>query len=362
MPDSADFDVFLDCLQHLDTPAKGKFLQRLFRVLANLDLTEEQSVAHWNAVLSRRAEMSAQAASRATLRAAALDYLCAKGLMVNPVFLEGPELERLRLEAATDTLTGLHNRRFFDHTCVKELASARRYRHSLTLLLMDLRNFKAINDTFGHPVGDDVLRRVGRAIADCIRESDYGFRTGGDEFAILLTRATDETAQRLAQRIVTRLNETMEVATADAGIQLDWGAACYPDHADSAAGLYAVADSVLYTAKREAKLRRRQRPPRSHVPRRHDRISLQDSGAVIILKTGTAVLEADLVDLSPGGVGFCLTSGTEIPERFWGRLQLQKTVPPFRVPSDDLEIDRTYVVPMPSGLTRVGGKFRADLA
>jgi diguanylate cyclase (GGDEF)-like protein len=109
------------------------------------------------------------------------------------------ELNRLSI---TDSLTNLYNQRHFYSRLEKEVVRAERQRHSLSLILLDLNNFKEYNDKFGHLAGDEVLRMAGEIISSCIREDvDSGYRYGGDEFAIILIDADLDIAEEIGRRI-----------------------------------------------------------------------------------------------------------------------------------------------------------------
>jgi diguanylate cyclase (GGDEF)-like protein len=106
-----------------------------------------------------------------------------------------------RDEARRDSLTGLRNRRAFDETANREISRARRLEIPLSLILLDIDNFKQVNDSFGHLEGDRCLKAVAGAIGEELREPDFCFRWGGDEFAVLLTGTDAEGGQRLAGRL-----------------------------------------------------------------------------------------------------------------------------------------------------------------
>ncbi|MDR3468519.1 MAG: PAS domain S-box protein [Xanthobacteraceae bacterium] len=110
---------------------------------------------------------------------------------------------RLKALAGQDGLTGLANRRIFDETLAKEHLRARREHTTLALIMIDVDRFKSFNDIYGHPAGDDCLRRVSRAIADAIsRPGDLAARYGGEEFAVLLPNTDEAGAERIAERIL----------------------------------------------------------------------------------------------------------------------------------------------------------------
>ncbi|MBI4833188.1 MAG: diguanylate cyclase, partial [Candidatus Lindowbacteria bacterium] len=116
------------------------------------------------------------------------------------------ELQELSIK---DNLTSLFNQRHFYLVLQKEMARASRQKHPLCLLLLDLDNFKQLNDTKGHLAGDRVLEQVGAIIRDCTREHvDFAFRYGGDEFTIILTETTTDQALEVAERIRRLLAQT----------------------------------------------------------------------------------------------------------------------------------------------------------
>jgi diguanylate cyclase (GGDEF)-like protein len=106
-----------------------------------------------------------------------------------------------------DPLTGLYNRHFFDEIAAKEIARAKRHRHPLTCVLIDVNKLKEINDTYGHQRGDEVLKKLGQLILSNCRQSDIPVRWGGDEFLLLLPETSEEQAQNLIERIVNQSNE-----------------------------------------------------------------------------------------------------------------------------------------------------------
>lgn len=160
------------------------------------------------------------------------------------------ELEaELREQAIRDPLTGLYNRRFLDEVLRREIARAERYGHPLSLILVDIDNFKEINDRFGHLVGDEALRRVARALRENIRRVDYIFRWGGDEFCIVLP----ETNGPGAKEVVRRFQEPFGILAEEPVIRLTLGYASWDPKAEplpSVEELFRRADRLLYEMKR----------------------------------------------------------------------------------------------------------------
>lgn len=109
--------------------------------------------------------------------------------------------ERLKQVGLTDGLTGVQNRRYFEHRCQVEISQSRRYKHALACMFLDIDKFKRINDTYGHQSGDIVLRTVAGLIQASLRAGDTIARYGGEEFVVLLPQATPHHAREVAERI-----------------------------------------------------------------------------------------------------------------------------------------------------------------
>ena len=107
----------------------------------------------------------------------------------------------LQYESITDSLTGLKNRRYFDQRLSEEIAQSKRYRLSLSLLLIDVDHFKRVNDTYGHQIGDEVLKNLSTVIVEMVRESDVVVRYGGEEIAIIAPKTNKAEAILLAERL-----------------------------------------------------------------------------------------------------------------------------------------------------------------
>jgi diguanylate cyclase (GGDEF)-like protein/PAS domain S-box-containing protein len=165
--------------------------------------------------------------------------------------------EELRAQTLRDPLTGLYNRRYFDEALDREVSRVVRAGESLALLMIDFDHFKRLNDTYGHPAGDAVLRSVGRLLAHELRATDVAGRIGGEEIAILLPQTDAVSARRVAEHLRMKVRQ-MQVTHGPvtlAPITISTGIAMAPDDAKEADALLARADEALYRAKREGRNR-----------------------------------------------------------------------------------------------------------
>jgi diguanylate cyclase (GGDEF)-like protein len=165
--------------------------------------------------------------------------------------LESAQSE-LRQMVITDPLTGCRNRRFFDEVIERELHRHRRYNQPLSLLFIDINRFKAINDTLGHEAGDRVLRKVAAFLVRNIREADYVFRWGGDEFLVLITCREVE-ARRRGTALQEAFAESSDAAALPPGVGLSIGCVEVPHEAPDVMSSVKVADERMYANKRAMK-------------------------------------------------------------------------------------------------------------
>jgi diguanylate cyclase (GGDEF)-like protein len=156
--------------------------------------------------------------------------------------------------ATTDALTVLYNRRSFDEALDREVARAQRYFTPLSLLMIDVDDFKAINDTYGHDVADQVLIHIGQAIKACVRTTDLVFRYGGDEFAVILPGTSVQGALRAATKILERVRsgDTLQLLGRSDIPTVSIGIAAYR-RGISSETLVRNADQALLDAKRSGK-------------------------------------------------------------------------------------------------------------
>lgn len=274
--------------RHLDSPEAlekivaslgrtgGSLYAELLQHLTCRRFQPGQAEAIWHAIMKHKSRMSHALGRKVSFRVAALDYLSTRNVLLRQVRLVAkPEFETLMTFVNVDDVTSVHNRRFFNERLSQELRRARRYGSHLSLLIIDVDDFKRVNDTLGHVEGDAALRRLGRMLRERTRETDVVARYGGDEFAVLLPETNSDEAHVLAERVrkspvqlqmdgtearVRRVPGTLHLVDASPSesapprlLTLSIGGATYPTDCDEADELVAVADQMCLDAKREGK-------------------------------------------------------------------------------------------------------------
>jgi len=158
--------------------------------------------------------------------------------------------EQIEYQAYHDALTGLPNRRLFRDRLTVALAHARRMRHPLAVMFLDLDRFKVVNDTLGHSTGDELLKTVGTRLQSSLREEDSIARMGGDEFTILLAdlKTTDDSA-KIAQKVLDTVAQPLKIDGTELFVTTSIGIALFPSDGDTAETLLANADHAMYRAK-----------------------------------------------------------------------------------------------------------------
>jgi len=171
-----------------------------------------------------------------------------------PVLANLRNLAIAELRAATDALTGLPNKRAVTDSLNRMFAQAARTSSPMTLILLDLDHFKALNDRFGHPVGDQVLASVGAVMRASLRDSDFAGRNGGEEFAVILPNTEVAGGQETAEKLRLAIS-AITIPGLDLELTVSLGVAGYPEHAVGPERLERLADAALYVAKRTGRNR-----------------------------------------------------------------------------------------------------------
>ena len=200
--------------------------------------------------------MVTASANRRELSAAEMERLTVLGnqssLSLQNALLHG-ELERL---SVTDRLTELYNHGYFQQRLDEELKRSVRFGHPMSLVMIDIDNFKEFNDNYGHPQGDEVLKAVSAIIRQNLREMDIAARYGGEEFVIVLPETETPGAVAVAERVRSDV-ETRLFKPGGAAVNrtVSVGVATFPRHASNAIRLLEASDAAMYSAKRAGKNR-----------------------------------------------------------------------------------------------------------
>lgn len=399
-------DLLVETLDGLDESVRGQFLRQFFRTIAQIDFTDAQSNEYWERILLRRRELAENLGKRVSLKTALVDVLASTNFLRVPILMEYDEFKKLQINAATDALTGLYNRRLFDEYCDKELNRAKRYGHQLAIVILDLHKLKEVNDRHGHLQGDQVLQLAATTLQKTMRASDFAFRIGGDEFALLLPQTDPEQAITLCRRIRSQYEIDIQPLKMDIGVTLDFGVAVHPHDGETKSALMNLADQRLYQLKnfgragsqvisletrapREvptAAPTQREAPPapqpvrppivtptmkteappsptpfqtpmEPHRPtapyaeaRKWERVSLAGTKAYAIL-TDADQKTAAVLDLSYGGVALLLDNPEDVPTQFHAVLHVP-ILPPVRV-----VLRKTNSQQVDGGRARVGCAF-----
>lgn len=380
------FDLLVETLQGLDDAARGQFLRQFFRTISQIDLSETQSTEYWRHILERRQEISDRLGRRISLKTAIVDVLASTNILRVPILVEFDEFKKLQVNAATDSLTGLYNRRLFDEYCDKELIRAKRYGQQLAIVILDMHKLKEVNDRYGHLDGDRILQVIAATLRKTLRASDFAFRIGGDEFALLLPLTDPEQALTLCNRVRSQYEMDLEPLYRNAGVTVDFGIAVHPQDGDQKSDLLRIADRRLYDLKHSTREGARvttmpaqheaapttapaKKPgdtptggrssstssesaaaAQTQTERKWERVSLAGTKSHAIL-TDLQQKTAKVLDLSYGGVALQFDHAEELPQQFNAVLHVP-ILPPVRV-----VLKKAYALPVEGGHTRVGCAF-----
>jgi diguanylate cyclase (GGDEF)-like protein len=391
--DDSFLDLLVETLEGLDETVRGQFLRQFFHTIAKIDLPEQQSNEYWQRILQRRRELSESLGRKVALATAMVDVLSSTNFIRVPIVMEYEELKKLEINAATDALTGLYNRRLFDEYCDKELNRAKRYGQHLAIVILDLHRLKEVNDRHGHLRGDHILQLAATTLRKTLRAADFAFRIGGDEFALLLPQTDTEQAVTLCRRVRSLYEAEVVPLKIEVGVTLDFGVAVHPQDGDQKSDLLRTADERLYELKRSGRAPRvvpiETHPSRENAPapgakapaappalatappkvppptppleprpsptphseqRKWERVSLAGTKAHAVL-TDMGQKTAKVLDLSYGGVALLFDRHEEIPSQFHAVLHVP-ILPPVRV-----ILRRSYTLAADEGRMRVGCSF-----
>ena len=219
--------------------------------LTHESFQERESKSLWNKIIAHMKKLNQILGRNVGISVASLDYLTnVKNTLSEPKIIEENKSAFIAGATTKDELTGLYLREVFDVVLKKEIEEANRKNTSLCLLMIDIDDFKKINDQHGHLKGDEVLKKVGTAINDSVREMDLAARYGGEEMAVIIPRVDIEQTFKAAQRIRKTIEE---IQFKDFFVTVSIGLSQTNRRIDTPDKLINAADSALYRAKNKGK-------------------------------------------------------------------------------------------------------------
>ena len=225
-------------------------------ILTHLNFSEAEAQRQWRRILAHREVLRTRLGRDPGLRVALLDYFQnVNRELRNPKVIEISIYERTERSAVTDGLTGLFNHGYFLQALRHEILRAKRHELRTSLVLLDLDDFKQVNDTRGHVEGDRVLMRTAAIVKESLREIDLAARYGGEEFALILPETSRTGAYIVAERVRRGIERRFRRARGLAPVTISGGVATYPEDAATPADLIVRTDEALYLSKAAGKNR-----------------------------------------------------------------------------------------------------------
>lgn len=290
-------------LADLEQKHKGVVYAQLIYLLSHLRLEPEEAKECWQRIVEHRVNMQERLGSPVDLRVALVSYFVqVNRKLKNPKVIELKLFEQTQASVYRDELTGLHNYRFFCEYLTQEIRRAERLRSPVSLVMLDVDNFKLYNDLNGHDAGNDVLAVVGGLLSASLRKMDISARYGGEEFALILPATPKVGAQLVAERArrtVEQHSFSKEEGQPGGKLTISAGVATYPADAADVAELVRRADRAMYLAKASG---RNQVQLYGHSYRSYRRIPAALAGRWRVLGADSHPLKT--VDISEGGVLF----------------------------------------------------------
>jgi len=321
---------------------RGDILAALLAEWAGLKLSPSDAEKAWDDVEEIVGGMRKNLGRPLSLQTALVHHFHSlKGKLGEPSLIPSRELARLRLSALTDPLTGLYNRRFLMEHFAREIARAERSDGIVSVVMLDLKDFKAVNDRYGHPVGDNVLLRTARVVKQSLRAVDAGCRWGGDEFVAVLPNTNLLYAVEVAERIRKRVSALPLPYRSDLRIGVHYGIATYPTDGKTVDFLLKVADLRLYQCREQANFPGAER-------RNYPRFSPAETNARL-LRQGADPWTVPVVDVSYGGVALRAQEKEKWPKRWTG--EIFRRLNSERHP---VKLRAINWAPLPDGGVRVG--------
>jgi diguanylate cyclase (GGDEF)-like protein len=315
-------------LERLECEHGEPVYAELVYLLSHLRFDPAAAREHWQAIVDHRADLQQRLGTAVDLRVALVSYFVQVNLKLeNPKVIELKLFEQTQASAYRDGLTGLHNYRSFGESLERDLERSQRNGEPLSLVMIDVDDFKHYNDTNGHEAGIEVLATIGRLLSEALRGTDEAARYGGEEFALILPGTTKKGALRVAERarVAIARHEFPHGAGQPGGrLTVSAGVATHPADAADADQLVQRADQAMYVAKSRGK---NQTQLFELSRRSHKRFPVGLEGGFKALSHVERPLHT--VELSEAGLSF--TTRRELPVGAMIELYLNLPVPHERV-------------------------------
>jgi diguanylate cyclase (GGDEF)-like protein len=238
---------------YLASSKEHTFSELLFR-LTNEKYSEKKAIILWAGILKHQRKVNKKFGRDAGILVASLDYLTnITNEISDPKITHDHGIETAARMATTDPLTGLYSKKVFAISLEKEIYRSVRYRKALSLLMMDIDDFKRFNDTFGHQEGDRLLVKLVRIIAKTLRTADFFARYGGEEFAVIMPETAPGEAFAVSERLRTNVARHLKASGHEVTISIGIGTLTRTINTSYA--LIKRADDALYKAKKAGKNR-----------------------------------------------------------------------------------------------------------
>ena len=275
--------------------------QVVFDIIANLKLSPEEAQKLWGEVWEFKAKMEESLKDRIDFRAALLEYLLGiNRKLKSPKIIELSLFEKTQNALIIDELTGLYNFRFLENQLKYETAKSRRFGSQFSIIQMDLDQFKAINETYDHELGDRVLSGVAQTLSRNVRATDMVFRLNGDEFVAFLQNTGKKDALAVAEALRNQVEKDYNsYENKKLGLTLSAGIASFPSDADNPETLLQNARKALLFSKGNGKNRI---SLYSNHLRTFKRVHLKKK--ILLEAFSYDLKQAALVDLSKTGISF----------------------------------------------------------
>lgn len=360
MSDSSEFEhLNLFALEKADqvefvlseVKEKAEFLRNVLAATTGRQFSLLEAVWHWARILRHRDMLKQTLRRDVDLYVAIADYFTYLSKIPKKiVLLEHGVLKRLLENASLDFLTGTVNRRFFQQFLIREIGRAQRLNRQFSLALFDVDNFKFINDTYGHQVGDEVLRNISLKLTQMLRAPDVLCRFGGDEFICLFPETNYFYSLAIAERMTNSIRDIPAQLGLMGMLSATCGIAVYPLDGTDAESLIQACDRRLYEAKSE--MRAAMHRQLIQEKRAYRRLRTPNS-RVIISREGAEGIEGEILDISYEGLATRLVHPLDGLGRYRMELLLRPPFTPARA-----EADLLYLLHLPDCSYRLGFKFK----